>query len=116
MEETPAITASESATATAALQTSALCFSVVSDNLGSKRLLTLVATLYSVALGPKPLAEDDADCGVDEEVIEAEPTMSDTETDRSTTQRMVANQSRALTALVKLFKVRRARKMSRFIA
>ncbi|KAM7532849.1 hypothetical protein Aperf_G00000128527 [Anoplocephala perfoliata] len=102
--ETPVITISESATATAALQTSALCFSVVADNLGSKRLLTLVAALYSVALGPKPLGEDDINCGTGEEGVGSDSVLNNSEIEHSSTEPMGANHLRALTALVKLFK------------
>ncbi|VDL59556.1 unnamed protein product [Hymenolepis diminuta] len=103
-DETASNSPLESAAATAALQTCALCFSVVSDNLGSKRLLTLVAELHSIATNPKPLSGDDADCGNGEEIVEPQAGEINNEIERSASEQTVANQSRALTALVKLFK------------
>ncbi|VDN96546.1 unnamed protein product [Rodentolepis nana] len=103
-EETQAKSSSLSSTATTALQTCALCFSVVADSLGSKRLLTLVTELHSVALDPKPLSEDDADCGNGEEIVEPKINESNIEIEPSASEQIVTNQSRALTSLVKLFK------------
>lgn len=77
----------------------------MADNLGSKRLLTLVAELHSVAVEPKPLCEEDADAGNGEEVVELQINESSSEIEHSASEQLAAAQSRALTALVKLFKV-----------
>ncbi|KAH9285820.1 Fanconi anemia group I protein [Echinococcus granulosus] len=95
---------STESTATAALQTTALCLWVVTEGLGSRRLLRLVCSLYSVAVAPKPLSEDD----VDGEKVEGEENGSRDESinieAEHSWQQSVSNQSRSLTAVVKLFK------------
>lgn len=93
------------AIATAALQTTALCFWIVIEGLGSRRLLRLVCSLYSVTVAPKPLSEDD----INGEEVEKEGNGSRAESSNNEAehswQQSVSNQSRALTAIVKLFKV-----------
>nr|CDS33428.2 Fanconi anemia group I protein [Hymenolepis microstoma] len=103
-EETQKKSSLISSTATAALQTCALCFSVVADSLGSKRLLTLVTELHSVATAPKPLSEEDLDCGNGEEIVEPKANEGNIEIELSVSEQTVTNQSRSLTSLVKLFK------------
>ncbi len=88
---------------TAALYTTSLCFSVVAENLGSsqRHLQGLVSGLFAVVVNPRPLGQarpegsgdgwsdsEDRDESACEEVEPSTP-----------------NASRALTAIVKLFKV-----------
>ncbi|KAL5112379.1 Fanconi anemia group I protein [Taenia crassiceps] len=89
--------------ATAALQATALCFWVVTEGLGSRRLLRLVCSLYPVTVTPKPLSEDDVDCEVEREG-NGSRAESSSNGDEHSWQQSVSNQSRALTAIVKLFK------------
>ncbi|KAL5970054.1 Fanconi anemia group I protein [Taenia solium] len=92
------------AIATAAMQTTALCFWVVTEGLGRRRLLQLVYSLYSVAVAPKPLSEDDVNVeAVEREGDGSRAECSNNEAEHSW-QQSISNQSRTLTAIVKLFK------------
>ncbi|VDM32264.1 unnamed protein product [Hydatigera taeniaeformis] len=92
------------AVATAALQTTALCFWVVTEGVGSRRLLRLVCSLYSVVVAPKPLSEGDVDVeGVEGDGNGGRSESSNIEAEHSW-QQSTSNQSRALNAVVKLFK------------
>lgn len=63
--------------------------------------MRLVSALHSVAIAPEPLSEGDVD---NEEAREVQEDSSNAEIDQSSKE-FVLNQSRALTAIVKLFKV-----------
>ena len=89
-------------TATAALQIAAMCFTVVAENLGSRHLMRLISALYSVAVAPKPLSEDDVDKEAETEANQVECGNADVD---NSPEGFALNQSRALTAIVKLFKV-----------